>query len=120
MSTAPPAELVRRYGPEQLEVFSDEELERFLGPVGGRDAPWDVAGPAVAWELLYRVEPELYDRALSRADHYLNRLQVGYVVIDPKHSSPELVAFTRRVFQTTFVAEAEGLELYRTPLAPPQ
>jgi len=66
------------------------------------------------------VEPELYDRALSRADRYLNRLQVGYVVIDPKHSSPELVAFTRRVFQTTFVAEAEGLELYRTPLAPPQ
>ncbi len=65
MSTAPPAELVRRYGPEQLEVFSDEELERFLGPVGGRDAPWDVAGPAVAWELLYRVEPELYERLVA-------------------------------------------------------
>jgi hypothetical protein len=66
------------------------------------------------------VEPKLYDRALSRADRYLDRLQVGYVVIDPTRSSPELVAFTRRVFKTTFVAEAEGLELYRTPLAPAQ
>ena len=65
MSAAPPAALVRRYGPQQLEVFSDEELERFLGPVGGPSAAWDVAGPAVAWELLYRVEPELYERLVA-------------------------------------------------------
>jgi SAM-dependent methyltransferase len=46
-------------------VFSEEELERFLGPVGGPDAPWEVAGPAVAWELLYRLEPELYERLIA-------------------------------------------------------
>jgi hypothetical protein len=65
------------------------------------------------------VEPELYDQALSRADRYLSRLEVGYVVIDPERCSPELIAFARRVFQLTFVAQAEGLELYRTPLAAP-
>jgi len=65
VSTAPPAELVRRYGPEQLAVFTDEEVERFLGPVGGPSAPWEVAGPAVAWELLYRIEPGLYERLVA-------------------------------------------------------
>src|SRR3954468_3645829 len=64
-STAPPAELVRRYGPEQLAVFTDEEVERFLGPVGGPSAPWEVAGPAVAWELLYRIDPALYERLVA-------------------------------------------------------
>jgi len=65
MSSAPPAELVRRYGPSDLGVFTDEELERFLGPVGGPGVGWDVAGPAVAWELLYRVEPGLYERLVA-------------------------------------------------------
>jgi hypothetical protein len=41
-------------------------------------------------------------------------------VIDPAHCSPELVAFAKRVFQTTFVTKADGLELYRTPLAAPE
>ena len=66
------------------------------------------------------VEPERYERALARSDRYLERLQVGYVVIDPAHCSPELVAFAKRVFQTTFVTKADGLELYRTPLAAPE
>jgi SAM-dependent methyltransferase len=62
MSTAPP-ELVRRYGPEHLAVFTDEERRRFLGPLDG--AAWDRVGPAVGWELLYRVEPELFDRLVA-------------------------------------------------------
>ncbi|MFL5798165.1 MAG: class I SAM-dependent methyltransferase [Actinomycetota bacterium] len=65
----PPAELVRRYGPENLSAFTSEELERFLGPLGVSAAEaasaWDRVGPALAWELLYRVEPELYDRLVA-------------------------------------------------------
>jgi SAM-dependent methyltransferase len=62
MSLAPP-ELVRRYGPEHLAAFTDEERERFLGPLEG--GSWETVGPAVGWELLYRVEPELYDRLVA-------------------------------------------------------
>lgn len=62
MTPAPP-ELVARYGPDDLSVFTDEERERFLGPLAGE--PWEVVGPAVGWELLYRVEPGLYDRLVS-------------------------------------------------------
>jgi hypothetical protein len=66
------------------------------------------------------VDDELYERALSRADRYLERLQIGYIVIDPARCSPELLAFAHGVFKTRFVARADGLELYRTPLAPEQ
>jgi hypothetical protein len=65
------------------------------------------------------VEPALYEQALQRADHNLHRLQVGYVVIDTSQCSPELIAFAHRAFQTTLVAKADGLELYRTPITPP-
>lgn len=62
MTLAPP-ELVARYGPDDLAAFTDEERERFLGRLAGE--PWEVVGPAVAWELLYRTEPELYDRLVA-------------------------------------------------------
>jgi SAM-dependent methyltransferase len=66
MPAAPPMELVRRYGPEHLGALTAEELERFLGPLGVSpdrvSLEWDRVAPALAWELLYRVEPELYDR----------------------------------------------------------
>ncbi len=69
MPPAPPPELVRRYGPEHLGAFTSEEQARFLGPLGVSvaDAPsaWGRVGPALAWELLYRVEPELYDRLVA-------------------------------------------------------
>lgn len=55
--------LSRRYTTQDLRIFSAEEARRFL--------PGGVANPqvdeAVAWELLYRLEPELYDR-LARAE----------------------------------------------------
>jgi SAM-dependent methyltransferase len=69
MPAPPPAELVRRYGPEHLAAFTPVELERFLGPlgvvIGDAAASWDRVGPALAWELLYRVEPELYERLVA-------------------------------------------------------
>jgi SAM-dependent methyltransferase len=61
--TLAPPELVARYGPEDLEAFTDEERERFLGALDGES--WDAVGPAVGWELLYRVEPELYERLVA-------------------------------------------------------
>ena len=66
---AAPAPLVARYRPADLGAFTAEELERFLGPLGldpeeaaAGGPAWRQAAPALAWELLYRVEPELYDR----------------------------------------------------------
>ncbi|HVL81716.1 MAG TPA: class I SAM-dependent methyltransferase [Actinomycetota bacterium] len=49
--------LGRRYGPEHLRVFTPEERDRFR-----TDVPID---ESTAWELLYRWEPELYDRLVA-------------------------------------------------------
>ncbi len=62
MTEAPP-ELVHRYRPDDLAVFTIDECERFLGPLNG--APWESVGPAVGWDLLYRLEPGLYDRLVA-------------------------------------------------------
>jgi SAM-dependent methyltransferase len=51
-------ELLRRYTAADLGVFTREEASRFL-PRGDGDPQNDVI---LAWELLYRLEPELYDR----------------------------------------------------------
>ncbi|MGH3301595.1 MAG: class I SAM-dependent methyltransferase [Streptosporangiaceae bacterium] len=51
-------ELRSRYGAANLDVFTRAEASRFI-PLGAGD-PHDDA--ALAWELLYRLEPELYDR----------------------------------------------------------
>jgi hypothetical protein len=64
------------------------------------------------------VEPELHDRGLARAGRTMDRLQIGYVVIDLNRCSPELIAFAKKAFHLSPVAGAEGLELYRTPVAP--
>ena len=65
------------------------------------------------------VEPELYQDALQNAERNLRRLDIGYVVIDPSQSAPELIAFAHRVFDLSLVTTSGGLELYRTPAAPP-
>jgi SAM-dependent methyltransferase len=52
-----------RYTPADLRVLTEEEARRFI-PTGGGDPQTDLA---LAWELLYRLEPELYDR-LVRAE----------------------------------------------------
>jgi hypothetical protein len=65
------------------------------------------------------VEPELLDQGLRSAPRTMERLDVGYVVIDVRRVSPELKDFAQRAFQTMFLTSDGGLELYRTPVAPP-
>jgi SAM-dependent methyltransferase len=56
-------DLRRRYTPADLGVFTPEEARRFV-PEGDGDPRQDIY---LAWELLYRLEPELYDR-LARVE----------------------------------------------------
>jgi hypothetical protein len=65
------------------------------------------------------VEPALFDRALLEANQTMNRLQIGYVVVDTVRATPDLQEFARRAFPMTLVARDGPIELYRTPLAPP-
>ena len=58
---APSGDLRRRYTAADLGVFTPEEARRFI-PSGNGDPQNDVV---LAWELLYRLEPELYDRLAS-------------------------------------------------------
>ncbi len=51
----------RRYTAADLSVLTRDETKRFV-PQGGGDPQTDVP---LAWELLYRLEPELYDRLVS-------------------------------------------------------
>jgi SAM-dependent methyltransferase len=57
----PGRELRCRYTPADLDVFTSDEASRFV-PGGDGDPHNDVV---LAWELLYRLEPELYDRLAS-------------------------------------------------------
>ena len=50
-----------RYTTADLRVFTRDEARRFA-PDGDCDPRAD---PALAWELLYRLEPELYERMAS-------------------------------------------------------
>jgi SAM-dependent methyltransferase len=54
-------ELRTRYTAADLDVLTHDEARRFL-PGGTGDPRTDIA---LAWELLYRLEPELYDRLVS-------------------------------------------------------
>ena len=54
-------ELKKRYTAADLAVFTRDEARRFV-PGGGGDPSSDVV---LAWELLYRLEPDLYDRLAS-------------------------------------------------------
>ncbi len=56
-------ELRRRYTAADLRVFTRDEASRFV-PQGDGDPQANVV---LAWELLYRLEPELYDQ-LARAE----------------------------------------------------
>jgi len=64
------SELRRRYTTADMSVLTRDEASRFV-PHGDGDPQDDVV---LAWELLYRLEPELYDR-LARAE----RLHPGVV-----------------------------------------
>ena len=60
----PQQDVRRRYTAADLAVLTDEEARRFA-PDGGGDPQTDLS---LAWELLYRLEPDLYDR-LATAEH---------------------------------------------------
>ena len=61
-ATSPRARDLRtRYTVADLDVLSAEEARRFA-PAGAGNPRAD---PALAWELLYRLEPELYDRLVQ-------------------------------------------------------
>src|SRR5512132_4047823 len=51
-------ELRRRYSVAEVGVLTDEEAKRFA-PLGTADPRFDTS---LAWELLYRLAPELYER----------------------------------------------------------
>src|SRR5258708_5228682 len=57
----PPIEVERRYSEVDVDVLTEEEARRF--------APGETADPqsdpTLAWELLYRLEPELYERLVA-------------------------------------------------------
>ena len=53
--------LLSRYTPADLGVLTPDEASRF-SPHGGGDPRQDAT---LAWELLYRLEPRLYDRLAS-------------------------------------------------------
>ena len=72
-SVRPGAELRRRYTTADLGVFTRDEAIRFV-PRGDGDPQDDMV---LAWELLYRLEPELYDR-LARAERLHPRV-VGWL-----------------------------------------
>ena len=55
------ADLLHRYTKSDLSVFDREERRRFLGRGGGDPQK----NPDLAWELLYRLEPELYERLVG-------------------------------------------------------
>ncbi len=65
-----PDTLTRRFRPEDLSVFTEEESARYLAGIDPRimsrihqDAEaWRTVCEAVGWELLYRLDPDLYDR----------------------------------------------------------
>jgi SAM-dependent methyltransferase len=63
----PPDTLLQRYTPNDLDAFTDGELARFLPGVSRADATerWNEVLPQLGWELLYRVEPELYERLIA-------------------------------------------------------
>lgn len=68
--------LSQRYSREDLGVFSADERARFID--GGSADPQ--ANPTIAWELLYRLEPWLYDR-LAQAE----RLHPAILEWFPQH-----------------------------------
>ena len=60
----PGRDVARRYTAADLAVLTCDEVSRFVTDAGGDP----LTDPALAWELLYRLEPELYDR-LATAEH---------------------------------------------------
>jgi hypothetical protein len=65
------------------------------------------------------VSDEMLAAAVEKSDRVLDRLQLGYVVVDTSIASPALIDFAKRIFRLTFVTADGPFELFRTPLAEP-
>jgi hypothetical protein len=65
------------------------------------------------------VEDSLRASGLESGPANVERLKIGYVVIDRTRSSADLIAFAKQALQLTFISSDGVLDLYRTPLAPP-
>src|SRR5256886_17422943 len=78
-----PVEFRHRYSTNDLSYLTDAERRRFLA--GGDPDPQ--TNPAIAWELLYRLEPELYDRLLRP-----ERIHPSVIDLLPPRGFPILVA----------------------------
>ncbi len=68
-----PNTLAARYTPDDLTLFDTDERARFLTPLGanadaalaGDEEAFARIAPHIAWELLYRKEPELWERLVA-------------------------------------------------------
>jgi hypothetical protein len=56
--------------------------------------------------------------ALEAAPEFVQRMNVGYVVVNTVHASPALIAFAGRAFALTSIATDGDDHLYRTELTP--
>ncbi len=85
-------ELRKRYTAADIGVLSDDEAQRFLRAESG-DPRTDIT---LAWELLYRLEPELYDRLVTA-----ERIHPGVLRWLPDHVDRivEVAAGTGRLTQ---------------------
>jgi len=63
--------------------------------------------------------PGLVETALAAAPEFMDRTQLGYVVVDTSRASQDLVDFAIRAFSLVAVDAIGEFLLFRTPLAPP-
>jgi SAM-dependent methyltransferase len=105
----PGRDLRRRYTADDLAVLTRDEANRFM-PDGSGDPQTDAT---LAWELLYRLEPELYDR-LATAE----RLHPGILGWLPS-SADRIVEVGAGTGRLTLDLLDRGLELVAIePVAP--
>ena len=65
--------LIGRFCASDLSVLTGPERDKFLGPHGvdgmkalhGDEDAWERIAPRIVWELLYRKEPQLYERLIK-------------------------------------------------------
>jgi hypothetical protein len=65
------------------------------------------------------VDPEMMARGARDADRTMHRLELGYVIIDLRRTSPALREFMLSAFPLTPLWSDQTYELYRTPIAAP-
>ena len=63
-----------------------------------------------------RLDPANIDKLNSRAADFLDRVNIGYVVIDHTRSSPDLVEFATRAFRLEPLEVDGALVLFRPGL----